>query len=139
MQNLRELLTEMAELKENIEKLISDLRASEKTRDVIKKLFEAFPECGALVLMAAYKGDRGERYVYDFSEIEESQEEGLNDLVTINAWISEHRPAKWDPEDDALFDELAESFPAPLESEFDWDAMELGEKNELIVYREDYV
>jgi hypothetical protein len=36
-----------------------------------------------------------------------------------------------------LFDELAEVFPAPLESEFDWDGMELGEKKEVILYRED--
>jgi hypothetical protein len=137
MQNLETLLEKRAELTEEIEELISNMRASSKVKEVVKKLFTAFPDTNAIVLMAAYKGDRGERFVYDFSEIEESQEEGLGDLVTINSWISENRPPKWDPEIDSLFDELAEIFPAPLESEFDWDAMELGEKKEVIIYKED--
>ena len=137
MQNLEKLLEKIAELQEEAEELISDMRASARVKEVVRKLFDAFPETNAIVLMAAYKGDRGERLVYDFSEIEESQEEGLGDLVTINAWISENRPSTWDPKIDALFDELAEVFPAPLETEFDWDAMELGEKKEIILYRED--
>jgi hypothetical protein len=137
MQNLEELLKKMTEIQEEVEELISDMRASSRVKEVVGKLFKAFPETNAIVLMAAYKGDRGERFVYDFSEIEESQEEGLGDLVTINSWISNNRPSKWDPEIDALFDELAEVFPAPLESEFDWDGMELGEKKEVILYRED--
>lgn len=138
MQNLSELLQKMTELTEEIGELISDMRASSRVREVVGKLFDAFPETNAIVLMAAYKGDRGERFVYDFSEIEESQEEGLGDLVTINSWISNNRPSKWDPEIDALFDELAEVFPAPLITEFDWDAMELGEKKEVIMYKEEF-
>jgi hypothetical protein len=137
MQNLEELLRKMTELTEEIGELISDMRASSRVKEVVKKLFDAFPETNAIVLMAAYKEDRGERFVYDFSEIEESVEEGLGDLVTINSWISNNRPPSWDPEIDALFDELAEVFPAPLESEFDWDGMELGEKKEIILYKED--
>ena len=115
MQNLEELLKKMTEIREEVEELISDMRASSRVKEVIGKLFKAFPETNAIVLMAAYKGDRGERFVYDFSEIEESQEEGLGDLVTINSWISNNRPLKWDPAIDALFDELAEVCPAPLE------------------------
>lgn len=137
MQNLEELLKKMTEIREEVEELISNMRASSRVKEVVGKLFKAFPETNAIVLMAAYKGDRGERFVYDFSEVEESQEEGLGDLVTINSWISNNRPSKWDPAIDALFDELAEVFPAPLESEFDWDGMELGEKKEVILYRED--
>ena len=138
MQNLEELLKKLTELQEEIGELISDMRASSRVKEVVKKLFDAFPETNAIVLMAAYKGDRGERFVYDFSEIEESVEEGLGDLVTINSWISNNRPPSWDPEIDALFDELAEVFPAPLTTEFDWDAMELGEKKEVIMYREEF-
>lgn len=137
MQDLSELLKKKAELEDEIGELISDMRASSRVKEVVKKLFNAFPETNAIVLMAAYKGDRGERFVYDFSEVEESQEEGLGDLVTVNAWISNNRPSSWDPEIDALFDELAEVFPAPLISEFDWDGMELGEKKEVIIYKED--
>ena len=137
MQNLEELLKKMVEIQEEVEELISDMRASSRVKEVVKKLFDTFPETNAIVLMAAYKGDRGERFVYDFSEIEESVEEGLGDLVTINHWISENRPSSWDPEVDALFDELAEVFPAPLVTEFDWDGMELGEKKEVIIYKED--
>ena len=40
---------------------------------------------------------------------------------------------------DDLFEELASVFPYPIEEEFDWDSIELGEKKELIVYREEYV
>lgn len=136
MQNLEELLEKMTELTEEIEELISDMRASDRVKEVVNKLFDAFPETNAIVLMAAYKGERGERFVYDFSEIEESVEEGFGDVVTINSWISNNRPASWDPKIDKLFDELAEVFPAPLESEFDWDAMDLGEKKEIIIYKD---
>ena len=139
MQNLEDLFLERDKLTGEILRRLSDMRADPKVKKVIKKLFEAFPECGAIVLMSAYKGDRGERFVYGFDEIEESQEEGLNDLKTINSWISENRPPRWEPEIDDLFEELASVFPYPIEEEFDWDSIELGEKKELIVYREEYV
>lgn len=137
MQTLEELLKEKEELTEKILKTISDMRADPKVKETVKKLFDAFPECGAIVMMAAYKGDNGERFVYDFSEIEESIEEGLNDLVTINSWIANNRPARWEPEIDKLFDELASVFPAPIQEEFDWDAFGLDEKKEIIIWRED--
>ena len=137
MQDLRELLMKRAELQEEIERLVSDMRASARVREIVGKLFKAFPESNAIVLMAAWKGDRGERHVYDFSEIEESQEEGLNGLTTINRIIRDGRPVKWDPEVDSLFDELADSFPAPTETDFDWDGLELGERKEIIMWKED--
>jgi hypothetical protein len=59
MQNLEELLRKMTELTEEIGELISDMRASSRVKEVVKKLFNAFPETNAIVLMAAYKGDRG--------------------------------------------------------------------------------
>lgn len=137
MQDLEDLFLQRDQINGEILRKLSDMRADSKVKEVVKKLFDAFPDCGAIVLMSAWKGEKGERRVYGFDEIEESQEEGFNDLVTINYWICNHRPAKWEPEIDDLFEELAEVFPYPIEEEFDWDGMELGEKREVIIWKED--
>ena len=141
MQTLEDLLVKRDQITGEILRKISDSRSSEKVREVCLKLFDAFPDCNGLVLMASYKGDRGERFVYSFDEVEESLAEGLwmdqigEELSTINSWISENRPSKWEPEIDKLFDELSEIYPYPLEEEFDWNTMDLDSKTEVLILK----
>jgi hypothetical protein len=141
MQTLDEMLVERDVLTGKILRTISDMRADEEVKETVKKLFSYFPDCNGFVLMAAYKGERGERFVYSFDEVEESLAEGFwmdqigEELSTINSWISENRPSKWEPEIDKLFDELSEIYPYPLEEEFDWDGMELDYKTEVLILK----
>ena len=141
MQTLDEMLVERDILTGKILRTISDMRADEEVKETAKKLFSYFPDCNGFVLMAAYKGERGERFVYSFDEVEESLAEGLwmdqieEELSTINSWISENRPSKWEPEIDKLFDELFEIYPYPLEEEFNWDGMELDYKTEVLILK----
>jgi len=141
MQNLKDLIVKRDQLTGEMLRLVSDMRSSEKVVEICLKLFEAFPDCNGLVLMASYKGERGERFVYSFDEVEESLAEGFwmdqigEELSTINSWISENRPSKWEPEIDKLFDELSEIYPYPLEEEFDWDGMDLDYKTEVLILK----
>ena len=115
MQNLslEELYIERNKCLDEILKRISDLRSSKKVIEVCSKIFSKFPECNGIVLLGAYKGTRGERFVYGFDEIEECSIEsswidnlGGESLVTINSWISENK-GKLDPETESLFEELS--------------------------------
>ena len=139
--SLEELLVKKDQILGEILRRISDMRSSEKIREVCMKLFSKFPECNGIVLVGAYKGDRGERFVYGFDEIEESVGEGTwveelgEEMCSINAWISEHRPPLWESEIDDLFEELAEVCPYPIEEEIDWLGMELDSKFEIILLK----
>ena len=141
MQNLRDLIVKRDQLTGEMLRLVSDKRSSKEVVEICMKLFDAFPECNGIVLMAAYKGERGERFVYSFDEVEESLAEGLwmdqieEELSTINSWISENRPSVWEPEIDKLFDDLAEIYPYPLKEEFDWDTMDLDGKTEILLLK----
>ena len=141
METLNELILKRDQLTGEILRRISDQRVQPEIKEVCEKLFTYFPSCNGLVLMAAYKGDNGERYIYNFDEIEESQDEGIwfseisDELWSVNSWITDYRPAKWEPEIDEIFDKLASLYPYPLEEEFDWDSMGLGEKKEIIILK----
>ena len=62
MQTLDEMLVERDILTGKILRTISDMRADEEVKETAKKLFSYFPDCNGFVLMAAYKGERGERF-----------------------------------------------------------------------------
>ena len=143
MQNLtlEELLIKRDQITGEILQRISDMRSDKKIIDVCMKLFEKFSMCNCMVLTSAYKGPRGERFVYGFDEIEESikeekwSEELEEPLCSINAWISEHRPPQWEPEIDDLFEELASICPYPIEEEIDWNGIDLDDKFEIIILK----
>ena len=144
MQTLDEMLVERDVLTGKILRTISDMRADEEVKETVRKLFSYFPDCNGFVLMAAYKGDNGERAVYSFDEVEESYREGMwfselyeddEYLRTINSWVTNHRPGKWEPEIDDLFEHLASIYPAPIEEEIDWDGMDLDSKFEVLILK----
>jgi len=117
---------------------LSDARCNPEVNKILKKIFDALPECNGFVLCAAYRDEHDKRWVFGFDEIEESFHEGSfryfddEPLKTVN-WVITNQ--EYSSEVNDLLKKLSEIYPYPIKEEYDWEVIEKEEKIETLVLK----